>query len=133
MSRGARYGLVVSILLTVFLAGCSSMKKSHRLNLTPFAENTIALAGDIGYGLSEVRPVYLRDYRNLPEIVALRAKTTGIRQILKGVVAYSVEVVTLSGSTMSGPERCVALGEFLDYLLRPVLVMPTPNLNLTEA
>ena len=125
----------VLIILIAVISGCSTyraFKASRRVNLTPFAENTIAMTSDINYGLWEARPVYLRPHVNGPEVQKYAEKWGKIHRVLNGIVAYSVEVVTLSESLLNGPERAVALADFLERMLQPVLEEPKPELHLTS-
>ena len=127
--------LVVLTMLVTLLSGCSSInrtfKKSQHLDFKPFAEYTISLAADIEYGLNQQRTYYLRDYRNDPFLKKHDEMWKGVRMILKGIVAYSVEVTTLGSSTLSGPERCDKLAEFLDEMTRPVLIKYPMVFNAT--
>ena len=52
---------------TVSALGCASFRSSKRLNLAPFAEDMIAVAGDIQYGLGQTYAVYLRGHGQTPE------------------------------------------------------------------
>lgn len=124
--------LAVSLGL-VALVGCSAFRSTRRLNLAPFAEDMIALAGDIQYGLGQTYPVYLRGYGATPEGEQLKVMSTKVRAIIRGAISYAVEVVSLADSRMSGSERSRALGNYLDGLLRPVLAAPRPPLNLSVA
>jgi len=128
--------LVTFIVLTALFAGCSSLntfKKTKHLDFKPFAEYTISLAADIEYGLNQQRAYYLRDYRDDPYIKTHDDRWKGVRMILKGVVAYSVEVTTLGSSTLNGEERCDKLAEFLDEMTRPVLIKYPIVFNPTPA
>ena len=117
MKRLILVGLVVLI-----ATGCSSFRSKERINLAPFAENTISLAAEIEYGIGEASTfVNLRELWNDPALAAHRKEWDKVRALMKGVVAYSVEVTTLGNSTLSGPERAQSLAEFLDPLARPVL------------
>jgi hypothetical protein len=93
----------------------------------------IEIAGDIQYGLAEQQVVYLRGYADLPEMDTLEMWANKVRDIIQGTIAYSIEIVTLADSTLSGPERPEMLATYLDGLLRPVLERPQPALNLTLA
>jgi hypothetical protein len=120
------------VLLLFLVTGCSYVRPQQRLDFAPFAEHTISLAMDIEYGLTETtRSVNLRAYWSDPAIVAHRAEWEKVRALLKGVVAYSVEVTMLGNSTLSGKERCQALAEFLSPLARPVVVYGGDRLHLT--
>jgi len=128
--------LIAIILITAtvtLLPGCSQFKSSRRMNLNPFAENMIALAGDIQYGLAQKEVVYLRNFMDIPEVDNLDIYLDKMRVVMRGSIAYSIEIVTLSNSTLSGPEQCVALADYLDNLLRPVLEAPSPPLHFTVA
>lgn len=121
------------VVVVALIAGCSYVRPTKRLDFTPFAEYTITLAADIEYGISSNQIYYLREFRTDPNILAQNHLWDGVRMILKGVVAYSVEVTTLGGSTLKGPERCDRFADFLDDLVRPVLIQYPYALHATEA
>ncbi len=103
------------------------------MDLTPFAENMIALAGDIQYGLAQQEVIYLRNYSDIPEVDNLNVYLDKMRAVMRGSIAYSIEVVTLSNSRLSGSEQSIALADYLDGLLRPVLEAPVPPLHISIA
>jgi len=110
------------------------MRYQQRLDLAPFAENTIALAMDIEYNAADASQVpYLRKYQDDPVIIGYRQEWEKVRQLLKGVVAYSVELTTLGQSQLSGPERCANLADFLEPLADPVIVGGRHRLHITPA
>ncbi len=117
----------------ILLPGCANFKSHQKMDLTPFAENMIEMAADIQYGLAQEQVVYLRNYMDLPGLGDLNIYLDKIRTVMRGSIAYSIEVVTLSSSTLSGSEQCVALADYLDDLLRPVLEAPAPPLHFTVA
>lgn len=123
---------VFTVLLAV-LSACSYVKSQKRLDFKPFAEYTITLAADIEYGLSKSKVHYLREFHNDPDAVRHQHMWDGVRMILKGVVAYSVEVTTLGNSTLSGPDRCERFATFLDDLVRPVIQKYPLALRFTQA
>ena len=135
--RSLSIGRFVVLLMVVLVTfGCSatrSFKAQKRLNLSPFAEYTIALAADIEYGLASKQFVYLTPYRNIPEAVEYKETWRHIRRLIKGVVVYSVEVVTLGNSTLDGPGRCDALAVFLERMITPIFLIPQVELYLTPA
>ncbi len=130
-SRWSALLLVLIITVALLLPGCANFRSHKRIDLTPFAENMIEMAADIQYGLAQENVVYLRNYMNIPEIRELDIYLTKMRAVMRGSIAYSIEIVTLSSSTLSGPERCEALADYLDGLLRPVLEAPVPPLHFT--
>ena len=113
--------------------GCSSFKSSRRLNLAPFAEDMIAVAGDIQYGLGQTYAVYLRGHGETPEGAKMERMAAKVRALIRGTISYALEVVALADSRMSGPDRTQALGDKLDSLLRPVIAPPSAPLHFTEA
>jgi len=110
------------MILIALVNGCSYIRPTEHLDLAPFAENTISLAAEIEYGVTESSNlVNLRVIWNDPALVAHRKEWEKVRALMKGVVAYSVELTTLGNSTLNGPERARALADFLEPLARPVL------------
>ncbi len=128
-----RTTLAIAALLLIALAGCASFKSSKRMNLAPFAEDMIAVAGDIQYGLGQTYSVYLRGYGETPEAVRMAVMATKIRSIIRGAISYALEVVALADSRLSGPERAQALGNKIEELMRPVVAPPVQALNLSSA
>ena len=78
------------------VASCSAFRSKKRLNLAPFAEDMIAVAGEIQYGLGESRPVLIRAYLDVPESYELDVNLRKIRAIVRGCLSYAVQVVTLA-------------------------------------
>ena len=132
-SRWIVFLIILILTAAILLPGCSQFKSSKRMDLTPFAENMIAMAGDIQYGLAQKEVIYLRNYMDIPEVNNLNIYLDKMRTVMRGSIAYSIEIVTLSNSTLSGPEQCIALADYLDSLLRPVLEAPVPPLHITIA
>lgn len=124
---------IVLLVLLASLFGCSYFKGRRRMNLTPFAENMITLAADIQYGLAQKRPIYIRKYLDIPEADTLRIYGNKIRRLVTGAIAYSIEVVTLSDSPMSGKKKSETLADYLDELVSPVFETPKPKLRMTRA
>mgnify|MGYP000264163254 CR=1 FL=1 len=115
-----------------FLAfGCSSFQSTQRLDLSPFANSMITVAGDIQYSLFQHRLVSVRKAAKGPEVEKFAANVNKLRRIIRGIIAYSIEIVTVSESNKSGPEKANALADYLEGLKRPVLEEPIPELHLT--
>ena len=113
--------------------GCSTFKSSKRLNLAPFAEDMIAVAGDIQYGLGQTYAVYLRGFDKTPEAAKMAVMAIKIRAIIRGAISYALEVVSLADSRLTGPQRTQALANKIEELMRPVVAPPTQALNLSPA
>ena len=128
-----RSNLLCLLCLVVVATGCSSFKSHKRMNLAPFAETTISLASDIEFGLTETsRSTNLRKYWKDPVLLEHRQEWEKVRVLLKGVVAYSVEITALGNSNLSGPERCEELASFLDPLARPVVLYERVRAHISE-
>ena len=130
-----RLVLIATLLsfLSTTTTGCSKFSSKTRLHLGPFATDMIALAGDIQYGLGQLQPVHLQGYIYGPELESFDVLATKIRSIIRGIIGYSIQIVTLGESELNGPERSEALADYLDGLLRPVLVGPVPPLRISVA
>ncbi len=133
ISRWYSLLIIMAVSAVILLPSCANFKSHQKMNLAPFAENMIEMAADIQYGLAQEEVIYLRNYMSLPDLDGLNIYLGKIRTVMRGSIAYSIEVVTLSSSTLSGPEQCVALADYLDDLLRPVLEAPAPPLHFTAA
>ena len=126
--------VTLTALLLSPLAGCSRFKTKKRINLAPFAEDMIALAGDLQYGLGRLQPVYLQGYIDVSELKNYDRLGAALRQTLRCIIGYSIQVVTLGESELDGPARTAALADYLDGLVRPVLqIKPLPPLQITIA
>ncbi len=125
--------MVLVILGVITQAGCSNFKASKRLNLAPFAEDMIAVAGDIQYGLGQTYSVYLHGYDDTPEAARLLVISAKVRLLIRNAISYALEVVALADSRLSGSERTLALSQKIEDLVRPVIQPPTAALNISEA
>lgn len=107
---------VVLLLGIVTASGCSNFRSSRRLNVTPFAENTINLVADISYGLDATHAVHLRRYRGGEGIAEYREHWKFFKPVLRGIGIYSLGLVTISRSNISEEQRAEQLAEFLDRM-----------------
>jgi hypothetical protein len=120
--------------LLLCLTGCSTFKKSQRLDLKPFAEYTVNLASDIEFGMTRGAKVhYLMDYRDDPEVKAHNEQWDYVRQLVRAIVAYSVEITTLSGSQLNETEKNHQFALFLDRLVRPAIVEYPDAIRISAA
>ncbi|RKZ08265.1 hypothetical protein DRQ32_09275 [bacterium] len=112
----------ILLLIVLSTAGCSYFQKSARLDLAPFAERTVSLAADIEYAVVQAGSAHhLREYKTDPQVLAHGKKWDKIRRLLRGVVAYSIEISTLGASQLAESERIEHFATFLDRLLREPL------------
>jgi len=124
---------LTAVFLLLGCTGCARFQSSKRMNLAPFAEDMIAVAGDIQYGLGQTNAIYLRGYAENPEAVRMTAMAIKIRAIIRGAISYALEVVSLAGSRLTGPQRTLALGDKIEELMRPVVAPPAQVLKISPA
>jgi len=139
MPERTRFMIVILalVLIGAALPGCSMFKAQTRPNLTPFATHIIAMSEDIQYGFSEEPVVWLNRYKNDPDLAPLlkeyQTAVNVTRRILRGIVAYSIEVVTLAQSRATGAERAKALSNYLNELMGPAFNIEDVDLHITQA
>jgi hypothetical protein len=128
---------LIAVLIVAVLPGCSAFQAKKRPNLTPFAEHIIAMSEDIQYGFSEEPTVWLNRYARETEIAPMiedfRESANTTRRILRGIVAYSIEVVTLAQARATGPEKAQALADYLESLMGPAFDLEKIDLHITRA
>lgn len=127
--------LLAGVLVTCILTGCATSKwmKTRRVNLAPFAEQTIAIVGQLNYRVSQEELLYLRnmiDYMGGPQFLdRYRGLEEQVVRMLKGMVAYSLQVVAISEQEISAQKKVNALADMIVALETPVLennVVPFP-------
>ena len=73
--------LVLSCVLVIgTLGGCSAFKSKQRFDMGRVAEDMIAITGEIQYNLGQHRPVYMRGYRDTPQLDSLEYETGRARR-----------------------------------------------------
>ncbi|MCK4680609.1 hypothetical protein KAT82_05755 [bacterium] len=97
--------------------GCSHFTPSTSANLAPFAEQTLAMAGSVEHSLGQGRLVYARHLAKGPETTRYKASLTELQGHIRGIVAYSLQVVTVAESGLPTDEKASELAGFLDALL----------------
>jgi hypothetical protein len=127
--------LVLSVSLTLLITGCSSSKwlKTESANLAPFAEQTISMVGELNYSVSREEIIYLRgmvDYMGGKEFLQrYQGLTQQVIRMLKGMVAYSLQVVAISEQSIPAEKKVNALADMILALAEPVRrndVVPFP-------
>ncbi len=123
--------LVVAFSTMVF--GCSMFMASKRLDLSPFANSMISVAGDIQYSLLQHQASRLKTFlKPGPATEAFKIRKNKIRNIIRSTISYSIQIVTLGESNISDKDKAAGLADYLQGITRPVLDTPEPILNLTQ-
>jgi len=125
--------LVIGCLSVSMLCGCSHFRSSRHIDMAPFAENTITLVSEIGYGLNHEHALYLRKYMQEAPLVDFAERWGHMRPILRGIAAYSLALVTVSKSNLKESEKLDQLAVFLDRMFRPVVNSPLHEFPLSAA
>lgn len=122
----------VLVLILIFIStGCSVFQSKQRLDITPFANSMIAVAGEIQYSLFQARTIHITSIKPGAELKRFVVYRTKLRDIIKSTISYSIEIVTLSESNATGKEKCSALADYIDGVRRPVLAHPQMELNIS--
>ena len=126
--------IIFTVVITLFsLTSCSLFRAKTEPDIAPFAEQTITMAGEVNQGFANIRAVYIRkEASQAPEVEELKMMVEDIRLFMVGIVEYSVQVVALSQSSKTGPERAQILGDFIDELLDPVVEQKDVELHYGE-
>jgi len=114
----------VSILLIAVLAlssGCAALVKTKRLDMGPFGENTTTMVNDIQLSLLGKKPLYLKPYLPEHDVVEFRTRWLDLQKVLRGIVLYSTQVVSLSRSSLKGPGRAAMLAQYVEALTTPLI------------
>lgn len=103
--------------LCFLLAGCSKFMARETENLTPFIEQTLSLVSSLEYGLSDDETLYLRNISQYMDQKApferYQALENQVVNQLKALVAYSVEIVTISELAVSENKKSNYLADIL--------------------
>src|SRR5512138_1364617 len=107
-------GLAASLTaLATASSGCSYVVSTKKLDMQPFAENTITAIGEMRK--IEAPPVWirLRPYFNHPSVLEARATAQPLTKLVRGVNAYSLQVVALNESRITDRSKSRELANFL--------------------
>jgi hypothetical protein len=121
----------MACLATLMVSGCSMFSASRRVDITPFAENTINLVAEINYGMDANQAVYLRRYAGGEPVAEYSTHWEYFRPVLRNIGIYSLALVTLQRSNISGNEKAVQLADLLDRMFEDALVSGRSGYNLT--
>lgn len=131
-SKRTRLLCLVGILIITSLSGCSSFRSKKRLDMGGFAEDMIAVAGEIQYSLGQQRAVYLRDYIDAPELASMKLHAERAKRLVRGVINYSIQLVTVGDSQKSEKEKAAALADYLQQVVPVRIEGETQELGPTH-
>jgi hypothetical protein len=116
--RAARWApLLLAACMILPSLGCTYFTPSTSANLAPFAEQTLAMAGSFEHSLGQGRLVYARHLAQGPETARYKESLIELQGQVRGIVAYSLQVVTVAESGLPADEKARELAGFLDALI----------------
>jgi hypothetical protein len=110
--------LLALALLTSLAAGCAAFKSSKRLDVGPFAENTVGMIGEVQRANKPVVWTYLKKYESLPTVTDVRRIAIPARTLMRGVAMYSTQLVSIYESDLPASRKCQELALYLDDAVR---------------
>ncbi len=115
----------IALLIVCILTGCAAVGKKFeatpKVDMTLFADNTMAMLNDLGLVVARNETVYIRQFMDAsePEEMKLQELSLQTRRTLFDVVQYSLHIVSLAESGRTEPEKVAAYGDYLaEYLER---------------
>ena len=116
--RGAPARWLLLTLVTTTLASCASFRSSKRLDVGPFAENTVGMIGEVQRATKPVVWVHLKKYDATPTVSDVRRAFSPARTLMRGVALYSTQVVSIYESSLSEDRKASELARYLDESIR---------------
>jgi hypothetical protein len=116
------------------LAGCASFRASRQLDVSPFAQNTVGLIGEVQRANRPLEWVYLRKYESLPQVLDTRRTWGPARELMRGIAIYSTQIVSIYESPLSDSRRSQEVARYLDETIRARLKEnPRADAFITQA
>jgi hypothetical protein len=120
------------VLISVVISGCAAFQAQKKINLAPFAENAVSIVSEVEYGLSQARAIHTRPFIGGPATIEYQEQWNKMGRFLRGIVAYSVQIVTISQSDMSDSKKAAALSEYMAGLTGPVFEDPELGFKISR-
>ncbi len=121
MKRWTGFIRAGAFLALVAVVACSNFKSSRRMDMGPFAENTVNMLAEAQKVVQPLQWNYLRDYRPMANRDSIGAELAIVRGVFRGIGLYSIQVVSLNNANLSGKERAAKLADYLDDVCRPIV------------
>ena len=117
-SRVADAGLLALALIAAFAPGCRSFKSTQRLDVGPFAENTVGMIGEVQRATKPLVWTHLKQYESLPSVQLVREAYAPVRTLMRGVALYSTQIVSIYESDLPEPQKAQELARYLEDAVR---------------
>ena len=95
--------------------------ETKRVDVGPFADNTMKLVADVNPGSGPAQILFIRPYLPVPSALELRREWTGFQALLRAVVDYATQVVSIAESNLDEPKKPRELAAYLDGPFRAAL------------
>jgi hypothetical protein len=118
MCRTPSLRLLAFVTMVALGSGCSSFKSSRHINVAPFAENTVAMIGEVQRATKPIVWVYLKKYEDLQTIEDVREGFAPARTLMRGVALYSTQIVSIYESNLPESRKVAELAHYLDGAIR---------------
>jgi hypothetical protein len=124
--------LILITLIAVVISGCAAFQAQKKINLAPFAENAVSIVSEVEYGLSQARAIHIRPFIGGPATIEYQQQWNKMGRFLRGIVAYSIQIVTISQSDMSDKKKAAALSDYMAGLAGPVFEDPELGFGISR-
>jgi hypothetical protein len=125
----ARAALLVA--LAGALTACSSFRGSRRLDMGPFGENTVQMVGEMQKFNRPAPWVYLKKYQTHPAVSQVGVPLMELRNLMRGIAFYSLQVVAINESRLSEEAKLRELARYLESTVRP-MIPDDPEVNFSR-
>ena len=109
--------LLIAVSFPVLLFGCEKFVKHESENLAPFAEQTLDLIGTLEYTLDDSEVLYLRDIEGYIDAEDPYGRYFKLENqagnMLIALVAYSMQIVSISEQSISDNEKAKRLADVI--------------------
>jgi len=105
-------------LIAPLIAGCATFSTTRRLDVGPFAENTVLMIGEVQRATKPVVWIHLQKYSSLPSVMDTRRATEPARSLMRGVALYSTQLVSIYASDLPDRSKTAELSRYLDAAIR---------------
>jgi len=120
------------IVVSTFTMGCAAFQAQKKVNLAPFAENAVSIVSEVEYGLSQARAIHVRPFLGGPATVEYKEEWNKMGRFLRGIVGYSIQVVTISQSDMSDKKKAGMLSDYIGSLATPIFSDPALGFKISR-
>lgn len=134
-----RRSKTVFLFTLILFSGCTTLEEKftsdEKVNLEPFATTTINMVNTIDYSLERDVSILTKPYLNAedkPALKRLYELDDELYRVLRGIVGYSIKLVTLSSSSRTDKEMVEAFADYVANLDKPALEFHIQQGNVTE-